>query len=113
MLEQPLALPDVVRPGDALDTAARLARFAPVEEDAAVRPREMVEHPCLGVDAERRPLVDRRVEPAGREQQQRLPRAHYFITCVDAVDDRRCHAVSYFARFAAPRTWRAARTSSA
>jgi hypothetical protein len=43
MLEQPFALRDVMPPGDRLDPPARLAAFAPVEQDAGEMRRQMIE----------------------------------------------------------------------
>src|SRR5712692_5278419 len=49
-------LSDVVRPGYALDPAARLAGLAPVEDDAAVFFRQVIEQLDAGVHALRLPL---------------------------------------------------------
>src|SRR5260221_14535153 len=65
MLEQALPLGDVVRPGDALDAAARLPGFAPVEHDAAGFFRQMIEAPDPRVHALRFPLVQGRSEARG------------------------------------------------
>jgi hypothetical protein len=43
MLEQPFALRDVMPPSDRLDPPARLAAFAPVEQDAGEMRRQMIE----------------------------------------------------------------------
>ena len=51
MIEQAFALRDVMRPGHALDAAARLAAFAAVEHDAGVFLRQVIEQLDLGVDA--------------------------------------------------------------
>jgi hypothetical protein len=58
-------LVDVVRPGDALDTPARLPGLAPVEDDAGVFLRQVVEQLDARAHALRRPLVERRVESRG------------------------------------------------
>src|SRR5712691_11639558 len=94
MIEQSLALRDVVRPGHALDAAARLAAFAPVEHDAGVFFRQVVEQFYLGVDALRRPLVQSGIEAGGRVHQERRPRAPHVVACRDAVDDCGCHDAS-------------------
>src|SRR5216684_436816 len=59
VLEQSLALRHVVRPGNAFDAAARLAALAPVEDDAAVFLRQVVEQLDAGVYALSAPLLDR------------------------------------------------------
>src|SRR5437763_14406504 len=66
MLQQSLALRHVVCPGDALDAAAGLAALAPVEDDAAVLFRQVLEELDPGVDALRAPLLYRRIEAAWR-----------------------------------------------
>src|SRR3989454_8534631 len=87
MLQQPLALRHVVRPGDALDAAARLATLAPVEDDAAVLFRQVLEELDPGVDALRAPLLHRRIEATWRIHQQRRPRADHLVARLDAADD--------------------------
>src|SRR2546425_11026201 len=87
MIQQPLALRNVVRPGDALDAAAGLAALAPVEDDAAVFFRQVLEELDPGVDALRAPLLYRRIEAARRVHQQRRPGADQLVARLDAVDD--------------------------
>src|SRR5882672_8744260 len=65
MIQQSLALRHVVRPGDALYAAARLLAFAPVEDDAAVLFRQVLEELDPGVDALRAPFLHRRIEAPG------------------------------------------------
>ena len=55
---------------------------------------QVIEQPDPGVDPERRPLLDRRVEAAGREHQQRRSRADHLVARCDAVDGRGRHGVS-------------------
>src|SRR5262245_17460469 len=111
MTEQSVSLPHVVGPRDALDAAARRAGLAAVEDDALKVLRQVIENLDPRVDAERRPLLERRVEAAGREHQQRHAAADDFVARADAVDGRRCHQAVRTAG-AAPRICRAARTSS-
>src|SRR6184192_893789 len=87
MVQQSLALRHVVRPGDALDAAAGLAALAPVEDDAAVLFRQVLEELDPGVDALRAPLLHRRIEAAWRVHQQRRPGADQLVARLDAVDD--------------------------
>jgi len=94
MVQQSLALRHVLRPGHALDPAARRPAFAPVEQDAGVFFRQMVDELDLGVDAERRPFLDRGVEAAGRVHQQRRSGARDLVAGGDAVDDRGRHISS-------------------
>jgi hypothetical protein len=65
VLEERGALCRVVVPADPLDPAARLARLPLVEGDAGEMPAEVLEQVEAPVDAERAPVLDRRVEPAG------------------------------------------------
>src|SRR6267143_7048194 len=51
MVQQSLALRHVVRPGDALDAAAGLAALAPVEGDAGIFLRQVIEELDAAVDA--------------------------------------------------------------
>src|SRR2546426_12373255 len=51
MVQQSLALRHVMRPGDALDAAAGLVALAPVEDDAAVLFRQVLEELDAAVDA--------------------------------------------------------------
>src|SRR5258708_34612936 len=87
MIQQSLALRHVVRPGDALDAAARLAALAPVEDDAAVLLRPVLEELDAAVDALRAPLLHRRIEATWRIHQQRRPGADRLVARPDAVDD--------------------------
>src|SRR5712691_10637679 len=57
MLEQELPLPRVMRPGDELDAPGRLPALAPVEHDAAVFLRLVIEQLDARVDALRGPLL--------------------------------------------------------
>ncbi len=66
MVQQALALRGIVGPGHALDPAAGPAALPPVEGDAGIGPRQMVEQPDLGVDALGAPLLRSRIEAAGR-----------------------------------------------
>ncbi len=93
-----------MRPGHALDAAARLAAFAAVEHDAGVVLRQMIEQLDLGVDALRRPGLDHGIEAAGRVHQQRRPGADDLVARRDAVDDRTRHGQ--------PLIWRPARASA-
>ena len=56
MLEQALALSDVIVPRDRLDAPAGLTGLATIEDDAAVRLWQMLEQLDARVDAERRPF---------------------------------------------------------
>src|SRR2546422_7572140 len=87
MVQQSLALRHVVRPGDLLDAAAGLAALAPVEDDAAVLFRQVLEELDPGVDALRAPLLYRRIEAAWRIHQQRRPGADQLVARLDAADD--------------------------
>src|SRR5207253_5284812 len=71
MVEEPLGLQHEVLPADRLDASARLAAFAPVERDARVVLREVVERLHPGVDTERGPFLDGGVIAAGREHHER------------------------------------------
>src|ERR1700723_4664629 len=86
MIEQTLALGDVVSPTDALDPATGLSGFAPIENDAGVAAAQMLERLGARIGAERGPGVERRIESARREHQQRRPCAQGFIASRDAVD---------------------------
>src|SRR5436309_2196415 len=87
VVQQSLALRRVMRPGDPLDAAARLAALAPVEDDAAVLFRQVLEELDPGVDALRAPLLYRRIEAAWRVHQQRRPGADQLVARLDAADD--------------------------
>src|SRR3989454_10220076 len=87
MVQQSLALRRVMRPGDPLDAAARLAALAPVEDDAAVLFRQVLEELDPGVDALRAPLLYCRIEAAWRVHQQRRPGADQLVARLDAADD--------------------------
>ncbi len=91
VLEQALALRHVVRPGDALDSTARLPSLAPVENDAGVFLRQVIEQLDAGVHALRGPLVQGRIEPGGRVHEQRRPVADHLVAGLDAVDERGGH----------------------
>ena len=93
MVEQPLALGRVVRPGDPLDAAAGRARLAPVEQHARVGLGQLVHQPQPRVDAKRRPVGQRRAEPARGEQQQRRAVAPDLVARGDAVDNGGRHGV--------------------
>src|SRR5437016_10762724 len=86
VLEQTFALRDVVRPGDALDTAARLPGLASVEDDAGISFRKMIEQLDSGVHALRLPLVQGRIEARRRVHQQRRTAADDLVVRLDAVD---------------------------
>ena len=106
MVEQALALRHVVRPGHALDAAARLAAFAAVEHDAGVVLRQMIEQLDLGVDALRRPFLDRarRSRPArtsAAAARSRSPRSAW-----------RCRRWSRCGMATQPLIWRPARASA-
>ena len=92
MLEQRFAVPRVMRPGDELDAAAGGAAFAPVEHDAAIALRQMIEQLHARIHALRAPLVDRRVEAAGRVHQQWRPVAQHLVVRTQPVDQRFSHA---------------------
>jgi hypothetical protein len=92
MIEEPPPLRHVIAPGDAFDTAAGLAGLAPVEGDAGIFFREMIERLDLGIDALGRPFLDRGIEAARRIHQERRAGVHYLVARRDAVDDRRGHA---------------------
>jgi len=64
VVEQAFALRHVMRRGDRLGTG--LAAFAPVEQDASERRRQVVKQFDLLIHAERRPRLDHRVEGAQR-----------------------------------------------
>src|SRR5262249_7758394 len=125
VIEQAFALRDVMRPGDALDAAAGLAAFAPVEQDAGVALRQMIEQLDPGIDALRAPRVYRRVETARRVHQERRAGARHLVARGDTVDDRGGHhraaglagalaaAAAAAEAAGAPLIWRPARTSSA
>src|SRR5688500_209533 len=91
MLQQPFALFRIVRPADRLDAAAGAAGFAPVERDAGVVPRQVVEELELLVDAEGRPLLDSRIEAAARVKQNWRAGAQHLVARLDAIDARRRH----------------------
>jgi len=69
VIEQAPPLCDVVRPGDALDAAARLPGLAPVENDAAVFFRQVIEELDPRVHTLRFPLVQGRIEARRRVHQ--------------------------------------------
>ena len=80
MIEQSLALRDVMRPGHALDASARLAAFAAVEHDAGVFFRQVVEQLDPGVDAVRatispRSRRSRRAHTSAAAGRSRSPRS--------------------------------------
>src|SRR5207247_7863990 len=68
-----------------------------------------------GIHAKGRPFLERRVEAAGREQQERHAAPAHFVMRGHAVDDCVCQATScqdVRAAGGAPLIWRPARTSS-
>src|SRR5581483_11607136 len=85
VVEQAARLRRVVGPPDLLDPAPRPARLAPVERDAREALGEALDEAESLVDAERAPILDRRVEAAGREQQERRPRARHLVAGRDPV----------------------------
>ena len=92
VLEQRLSVPCVMRPGDELEAPGRLTALAPVEHDAAVFLRQVIEQLDARVDPLRAPLFDRRVEPARRVHQERRPIAQHLVARAQAVDQRFSHA---------------------
>src|SRR5262249_51939772 len=94
MAEESTSLPDVVRPCHAFDTAPGSPALAPIERDTHVLPRQAIEDPGPRVNAERGPFVEGRIEPAGREQEQRRTAPVHFVSRGDAVDHRCRHASS-------------------
>ena len=113
VIEQALALRDVMRPGHALDAAAGLSAFAAVEHDAGKMFRQMIEQLDLGVDALRRPGLDHGVEAAGRVHQDRRPGADDLVARRDAVDDRARHRQPLICRPARASAISAVKASSA
>jgi hypothetical protein len=79
VVEEPLALGRVILPGDPLHAPARLTGLTAVKGDARVVLRDLLENPGLLVQAERPPVLQPRVEPAGREHQQRRPVAEQLV----------------------------------
>src|ERR1700730_1623822 len=91
MIEQALALRDVVSPIDALDPAAGLSGLPPIENDAGVAAAQMLERLGARIGTERRPGVERRIESARREHQQRRTRAQRGIASRNSVDGNDGH----------------------
>src|SRR6516162_4386026 len=104
VLEETEPRANVMGPGHDLDASAGFPSFATVEDDALKAPLEMMKQPDSGVRRDRRPFVQRGIEAAGREHQQRRAVTAYLVSRRNAVDDCRCHY--------SPRSGRAARTSS-
>jgi hypothetical protein len=69
MLQQAPALFDVVIPCDAFDTAAGLTGLPTIENNALILFRQMVKQPDTRIHAQRRPLIECRVESTGRVHQ--------------------------------------------
>ncbi len=86
VIQQSPPLSDVVRPGDTLDAAARLAAFAPVEDNAGVFLGQVLEQLDPRVHTLRLPLVQGRIEPGGRVHQERRPVADHLVARLNAVD---------------------------
>src|SRR5579883_3464310 len=91
MLQQALSLGDVVGPGHALEPTARTTCLAPIEHDAGIPLRQMIEQLDRRIDPLRAPLLYGRIEAAGRIHEYRRPRTHDLIIGRDAVDDRARH----------------------
>src|SRR5947208_7199625 len=104
MVEETEALRGVVVPGQPLETSAGLAGLALVEDDARERAGQVGEKAKAFVDAERAPVLDRRVEPSRREHEQRRPFADHLVA--------RANPTHVGERHQSPLTGRPARTSS-
>src|SRR5690349_19854407 len=91
MVEQRLSLGDIVLPRNHLDPPARAAAFAPVEDDAAERLRQMIEEPRARIHALRAPLLERRVEAARRVHEERRAVADDLVVRADAIEDDFSH----------------------
>ena len=91
LVEERDSLPRVVGPGDPLDSPAGLARLALVERDTGEVPLEPVEEAQPLVDPEGRPVLERAVEAAGGEEQQRRAVAAHLVAGLDPVAGRGRH----------------------
>src|SRR5262249_50305101 len=84
-VEEVGALAGVVLPRQALDAPARAPRLTLVERDAREALGEPVEQVQALVDPEGAPVLDRCVEAAGREEQERRPVAADLVVGLDPV----------------------------
>src|SRR3954447_869676 len=101
-VEQVDALHGVVVPSEPLDAAAGLTRLALVEDDALELRRQLVDQAQPLVDRERPPVLELRVEAAGREAEERRPFAAQLVAGDDPVAERGRHQSPCAGR--APRT---------
>jgi hypothetical protein len=113
VVEQPAALRDVMAPRHPLHAPAGLPGLAPIEDDAGVLLRQVLHRLHARVDAERGPLLEGRVEAAGREHQQRRARADHLVARAQPVDGGEGHRQAAGFTTPWPRMWRPPRTSSA
>src|SRR5689334_11567407 len=112
MLEQRQTLSRVAVPREPLDASTRLPRLTPIEHDASVLVGKMIEQLDAGVDALRRPLVERCVEPTRREHEDRGAVAEHFVARGNSVEDDNRHVCDYPFGRGAPLICRPLRTSS-
>src|SRR5262249_58795022 len=89
VVEQVGALTCVRLPRQPLDAAAGPPRLALVEGDTGEVLLELVEEAEALVDPERAPVLDRRVEAAGGEEEERRPVSAHLVVGLDPVAGRR------------------------